>query len=202
MDNKDQVFSELQRTLFEFREELENERSAFISRAAELGINFKGELENIVYYQSDRDEIYAMLGYDAELIGKLSAIFDRLNLKHVGDRDTKIVINLLNGLMHVSYSIETLFKDILNQTKLEMLRFRDVSDLEKITQYLVRFIEMVKDLMFQVKAVIISAASKTTEDAILKELNRIISGPDARLNRGMRNIHYILFDIIELVDLL
>ncbi|UPA09824.1 hypothetical protein bhYOR_001131 (plasmid) [Borrelia nietonii YOR] len=202
MAKRDQVFNELQKILVEFREELENERAAFILKEAQLNINFKGTLEDIVYYQSDRDKVYTMLGYDAEVIGKLGGIFDRLNLKHVGDRDTRIVINLLNGLMRVAYSIQIIFRDILNQTKLDMLKFRDTSDLEKIIQYLVYFIEMVKDLMLQVRVVIVSAASKTNENDILKELNRVISSPDAKLNRGMRNICYLLFDIIELVDLL
>ncbi|WP_025406952.1 hypothetical protein [Borrelia hermsii] len=202
MAKRDQVFNELQKILVEFREELENERAAFILKEAQLNINFKGTLEDIVYYQSDRDKIYTMLGYDVEVIGKLGGIFDRLNLKHVGDRDTRIVINLLNGLMRVAYSIQIIFRDILNQTKLDMLKFRDTSDLEKIIQYLVHFIEMVKDLMLQVRVVIASAASKTNENDILKELNRVISSPDAKINRGMRNICYLLFDIIELVDLL
>ncbi|AMR75900.1 hypothetical protein [Borrelia hermsii] len=202
MAKRDQVFNELQKILVEFREELENERAAFILKEAQLNINFKGTLEDIVYYQSDRDKIYTMLGYDVEVIGKLGGIFDRLNLKHVGDRDTRIVINLLNGLMRVAYSIQIIFRDILNQTKLDMLKFRDTSDLEKIIQYLVHFIEMVKDLMLQVRVVIASAASKTNENDILRELNRVISSPDAKINRGMRNICYLLFDIIELVDLL
>ncbi|BDU63341.1 hypothetical protein BOFE_08810 (plasmid) [Candidatus Borrelia fainii] len=202
MAEKDQVFNDLRRILIEFREELESERAAFISKEDQLNIDFKGTLENIVYYQSDRDKIYTMLGYDFEIMGKLGTIFDKLNFKHVSDRDTRVVTNFLNGLMRVADSIQTLFKDVLNQTKLEILKSRDVGDFKKIIQYLIQFIEMVKDLMSRVKAIILSAASKTNEDDILNELNKVISSSDAKLNRGMRSIHYLLFDIMELVDLL
>ncbi|APR65338.1 hypothetical protein baBA2_000932 (plasmid) [Borrelia anserina] len=201
MNENNPAFDELKKVLLGFKQELEDERSAFSPKEAQLNIRFKGVL-NEIFYPSDLEEVYEALGYDVEVIRSLGRVFDHLNFRYLGDRDTRIVANLLNGLMHVSHSIETLFENLFNKTKLEMLRFRDVSDLEKITQYLVRFRDAVKDLVPKITDVIISAASKTTEDDILKELNRIISGPDARLNRGMRNIHYILFDIIELVDLL
>ncbi|AHH11136.1 hypothetical protein bcCo53_001157 (plasmid) [Borrelia coriaceae] len=199
---RDQVFDELQKILVEFREELEDERAAFISKEAQLNINFKGVLENLVYYHSDRDKIYTMLGYDVEIIGKLGMIFDKLNFRHVSDRDTRVVTNLLNALMRIAYSIQTLFSEVLNETKLEMLKLRDDFDFERVIQHLVNFIETVKDLMMRVKAAIVSAAAKTNEDDILKELNKVISRPDAKLNKGMRTIHHLLFDIMELVDLL
>ncbi|UPA18968.1 hypothetical protein bpuCAU1_001234 (plasmid) [Borrelia puertoricensis] len=199
MNEVDTVFESLTNVLIRFKEELEDKRVAFYPK--ELNVYFKGAL-NEVYYPSDMGEVYEALGYDVEVICSLGKVFDKLNFKHLGDRDTRVVTNLLNGLMHIAHSIQTLFEDVLNKIKLEMLKSRDIKDLNIITQYLVQFIEMVKDLVPQLKSVILSAASKTNEDDILNELNRVISNSDARLNKGMRNIHYLLFDIIELVDLL
>ncbi|UPA16988.1 hypothetical protein bcCo53_001156 (plasmid) [Borrelia coriaceae] len=193
------AFDSLNNVLMKFKKELENERIAFSPK--ELNISFKGAL-NELYFPSDLEEVYAALGYDAEVICSLSKVFANLNFKYIGDRDTRVITNLLNGLMHIAHSIQILFEDVLNRTKLEILKFRDASDLEKITKYLVQFIDAIKDLMPHIEAVIVSAATKTNEDDILKELNRVISSPQAKLNRGMRNIHYILFDVIELVDLL
>ncbi|ANF34383.1 hypothetical protein A7978_04545 (plasmid) [Borrelia turicatae] len=199
MNEVDTAFESLTNVLIRFKEELENERVAFSPK--ELNVYFKGAL-NEVYYPSDIGEIYEALGYDVEVIRSLGQVFAKLNFKHLGDRDTRVVTNLLNGLMHIAHSIQTLFEDVLNGLKLEMLKSRDAKYLNIITQYLVQFIEMVKGLVPQLKSVILSAASKTNEDDILNELNRVISNSDARLNKGMRNIHYLLFDIIELVDLL
>ncbi|ACH93863.1 hypothetical protein BDCR2A_01144 [Borrelia duttonii CR2A] len=202
MDLREQNFDELKEILIGFREELENERYAFISKQSQLDINFKGVLDDIIYYQSDRDKIYTMLGYDVEIIGRLGLIFSKLNFKHVYDRDTRLVMNLLNGLMRVAHSIQTLFKDIFNQTKLDLLQLRDNEDIKKIVIYLEQFIEIIKDLMLQVKAIIVSVASKINEDSILKELSRVVAKLDSKFNKGVRNIHYLLFDIIELVDFL
>ncbi|WP_024653736.1 hypothetical protein [Borrelia persica] len=202
MDLRDQNFNELRQILIGFREELESERYAFISKQYQLDISFEGVLDDIVYYQSDRDKIYTMLGYDVEIIGRLGLIFSKLHFKHVYDRDTKLIMNLLNGLMRVSHSIQALFKDIFNQTKLNLLKLRDAEDIKKIILCLDQFIEIIKDLMFQVKAIIVSAASKINEESILKELTRVISGSDSKFNSGVRGIHYLLFDITELVDLL
>ncbi|AFI31777.1 hypothetical protein [Borrelia crocidurae] len=202
MDLREQNFDELKEILIGFREELENERYAFISKQSQLDINFKGVLDDIIYYQSDRDKIYTMLGYDVEIIGRLGLIFSKLNFKHVYDRDTRLVMNLLNGLMRVAHSIQTLFKDIFNQTKLDLLQLRDDEDIKKIVIYLEQFIEIIKDLMLQVKAIIVSVASKINEDSILKELSRVVAKLDSKFNKGVRNIHYLLFDIIELVDFL
>ncbi|WP_024655275.1 hypothetical protein [Borrelia hispanica] len=202
MDLREQNFDELKGILIGFREELENERYAFMSKQSQLDINFKGVLDDIIYYQSDRDKIYTMLGYDVEIIGRLGVIFSKLNFKHVYDRDTRLVMNLLNGLMRVAHSIQTLFKDIFNQTKLDLLQLRDVEDIKKIVIYLEQFIEIIKDLMLQVKAIIVSVASKINEDSILKELSRVVAKLDSKFNKGVRNIHYLLFDIIELVDFL
>nr|WP_054287457.1 hypothetical protein [Borrelia turicatae]AGO68859.2 hypothetical protein BTA037 [Borrelia turicatae 91E135] len=199
MNEVDTAFESLTNVLIRFKEELENERVAFSPK--ELNVYFKGAL-NEVYYPSDIGEVYEALGYDVEVIRSLGQVFAKLNFKHLGDRDTRVVTNLLNGLMHIAHSIQTLFEDVLNGLKLEMLKSRDAKYLNIITQYLVQFIEMVKGLVPQLKSVILSAASKTNEDDILNELNRVISNSDARLNKGMRNIHYLLFDIIELVDLL
>ncbi|UPA11238.1 hypothetical protein bpSLO_001084 (plasmid) [Borrelia parkeri] len=199
MNEADTAFESLTNVLIRFKEELEKERVAFSPK--ELNVYFKGAL-NEVYYPSDMGEVYEALGYNVEVIRSLGQVFAKLHFKHLGDRDTRVVTNLLNGLMHIAHSIQILFEDVLNGSKLEMLKSRDAKDLNIITQYLVKFIEMVKDLVPQLKSVILSAASKNNEDDILKELNRVISNSDARLNRGMRSIHYLLFDIIELVDLL
>ncbi|BDU63340.1 hypothetical protein BOFE_08800 (plasmid) [Candidatus Borrelia fainii] len=199
MNEVDTAFASLTNVLIKFKEELEDKRVAFYPK--ELNVYFKGAL-NEVYYPSDIGEVYEALEYDVEVIRNLDQVFDKLNFKHVSDRDTRVIINLLNGLMHIAHSIQTLFEDVLNKTKLEILKSRDTKDLNIITQYLVRFIEMVKDLVPQLKSVILSAASKNNEDDILNELNRVISNLDAKLNKGIRNIHCLLFDIIELVDLL
>ncbi|AHH03984.1 Hypothetical protein BHY_1033 (plasmid) [Borrelia nietonii YOR] len=201
MNEVNPAFNDLSKVLMNFKQELENDRAAFSPKEMQLNINFKGAL-NEIYYPSDLEEVHEALGYDIEVIRSLGKVFSELNFRNIGDRDTRIVTNLLNGLMHIAHSIHTLFEEVLNKAKLEMLKSRDAGDLKKITQYLVQFIDAIKDLMPQLKSVIVSAASKTNEDNILKELNRVISSADARLNRGMRNIHYLLFDIIELVDLL
>ncbi|WP_025406953.1 hypothetical protein [Borrelia hermsii] len=201
MNEVNLAFNDLNKVLMNFKQELENDRAAFSTREMQLNVNFKGAL-NEIYYPSDLEEVHEALGYDIEVIRSLGKVFSELVFRNIGDRDTRIVTNLLNGLMHIAHSIHTLFEEVLNKAKLEMLKSRDAGDLKKITQYLVQFIDAIKDLMPQLKSVIVSAASKTNENDILKELNRVISSADARLNRGMRNIHYLLFDIIELVDLL
>ncbi|ACH93862.1 hypothetical protein [Borrelia duttonii] len=201
MDEMKSSFGILSNLLMKFKQELESKRVAFFSKEERISINFKGIL-NDIYYPSDLDEVYEALRYDIEIILSLGRVFQMLNFKNMGDRDTRIVTNLLNGLMYVAHSIQIFFEDVLNKAKLEMLKFRDEDDLEKITKYLVQFIDAVKDLMSKFRDVIVVVASKTNEDDILNELQKVIASSDSNFNKEMRNIHYILFDIIELVDLL
>ncbi|WP_235048149.1 hypothetical protein [Borrelia persica] len=201
MDGMTSPFSTLNKVLMQFKQELEKERVAFFSKEERLNINFKGVLTEI-YYPSDLDDVYEALGYDLDIIRSLGRVFDILNFKHMGDRDTRIVTNLLNGLMHISHAIQTLFEDVLSKSKLEILQYKDDGDIEKIIQYLVRLIDAIKDLVLKLKDVIVVAASKTNEDDMLKELSRVVASSYSKLNKVMRNIHYLLFDIVEIVDLL
>ncbi|ANF34382.1 hypothetical protein A7978_04540 (plasmid) [Borrelia turicatae] len=201
MNEVNTVFGVLNKVLVEFKGELENKRVAFVLKEGQLNINLSGVLSE-VYYPSDVGEVYKALGYDVEVICSLGQVFAKLNFKHLGDRDTRVVTNLLNGLMHIARSIQILFEDVLNESKLEMLKFRDVDDLNIITQCLVQFIEMVKNLMPRIKDGVISAASKTSAKDVVKALNGgILANQYVMLNSMLRNIHGLLFDIIAWVEL-
>ncbi|WP_024655276.1 hypothetical protein [Borrelia hispanica] len=201
MDEMKSSFGILSNVLMKFKQELESDRVAFFAKEERISINFKGVL-NDIYYPSDLDEVYEALRYDVEIILSLGRVFQILNFKNMGDRDTRIITNLLNGLMYIAHSIQIFFEDVLSKAKLEMLKFRDEDDLKKIIKYLVQFIDAVKDLMSKFRDVIVVIASKTNEDDILNELEKVIASSDSNFNKEMRNIHYILFDIVELVDLL
>ncbi|AHH13008.1 Hypothetical protein BHO_0024300 (plasmid) [Borrelia hermsii YBT] len=195
------AFDELGKVLMGFKEELANKHTAFVPEETQLNINFKGAL-NEIYYPSDLEGIYEALGYDVEVIRSLGQIFEKLDFSSIHDRDTRTVANLLNSFIHIVHSIHTLFEEVLNSAKLEMLKSRDAGDLKKITQYLVQFIDGIKDLISRVKDGMISAASRTTAEDVVKALNGgILANHNVMLNSMLRNLHGLVFDIMELIDL-
>ncbi|AOW96359.1 hypothetical protein [Borrelia miyamotoi] len=197
MDEKCRAFNELRRKLVEFRQEFESQRAIFLPKEMQLKVHFKGALSEI-YYPSDLEEIYGALGYDVEVISSLGKVFRKLNFRCLSDGDTKVITNLLNGLMRVANLIQTLFSDVLNQIKLNMLKSRDINDLKKINLHLVQFIGHIKDLKLKIKAGILSSALKKNAESIVKELKEGILVSHKVM---IRNIHDRLFDIVELVEL-
>ncbi|AHH11138.1 hypothetical protein bcCo53_001155 (plasmid) [Borrelia coriaceae] len=193
------VFNELSGVLVLFKRKLENQRVAFPS--CELNMNLKGALSEI-YYPSDLEKVYDALGYDVEIVRTLGQIFDKLDFSSLYDRDTRTVVNLLNSFIRIGHSIRILFDNVLNKTKLDMLKFRDAGDLKRITNYLVQFIDAVKDLISRIKNGMVLAASKTDAEGVIRALNgSILASHDVRLRSMLRNIHGLLLNMMELIEL-
>ncbi|APR65337.1 hypothetical protein baBA2_000931 (plasmid) [Borrelia anserina] len=201
MNKNNPAFDELKKVLLGFKQELENKRAAFLSTKEQINVHLEGVL-NEIFYPSDLEEVYKALGYDGEVIRSLGEIIEKVSFPTIGIRSTRVVVNLLNSFKHVAHSIETLFEDVFNNSKLEMLKSREEDVLVIITANLVEFIDMVKSLTPEVRNGIISAASETSEDDVIRTLQiSILNSRDVRLRTFLRNLHDSLFDIINLVDL-